>query len=79
MSYDRKPAFDKAFFLSLFDYGDPKPPQRQTFFAASRKWSFGGEVVLAHTKSEARAILKKVLKLKRLPIGAKVAREEKSA
>lgn len=40
----------------------------------SSRWLYDGTVVEASTRSEARAKLKKVFGLKRLPIGAKIER-----
>ena len=40
------------------------------------KWCYGLLKVEANTKSEARAVIKKAMKLKRLPVGAVVRKEE---
>ena len=41
-----------------------------------KKWRWEGHTVYAHTKSEARGLLKRNLKLQRLPVGAVVSRLE---
>jgi hypothetical protein len=38
------------------------------------KWRWDSHVVDAHTKSEARSLLKKKLKLNRLPVGANIVK-----
>lgn len=39
------------------------------------RWRYGDHVVAGHTKGEARAALKRLLNLDRLPVGAVITRE----
>ncbi len=49
--------FDLAYLRSCFQEGSPRRPKAAAP-APVKRWAFGGQTVMARTKSEARARLK---------------------